>query len=192
MAKGKHAPAPGAVKKDKVIHPKSRIAGRMQSFQLRRSKVNSQVKSGGARLQLLGDKLLWFHDNLNLFLAEGVEMTKTVMLELATGYLARFDDELEQINLKNSIGGSKNNKRTQHRSRQDTIEFTQKTEKDELEGCGLEMPDLLNSDNLKYFKDWNGELRFVQNIKLRRFSRKDLEKVDEEPTATEKEGMDTD
>lgn len=33
------------------------------------------------------------------------------IIELVEGYLARFDDELDQINLKNSIGGKKSNKR---------------------------------------------------------------------------------
>ena len=40
---------------------------------------------------------------------------------------------------------------------------------------GLEMPDLGDEANCKYFLNWNGELRFVQNIKLRRCRRKELE-----------------
>ena len=27
---------------------------------------------------------------------------------------------------------------------------------------------------MEYFRDWNGELRFIQNIKVRRFKKKDL------------------
>ena len=41
-------------------------------------------------------------------------------------------------------------------------------EKAEFDGCGLEMPDLGDEANYR-------ELRFVQNIKLRRYRRKELE-----------------
>ncbi len=48
-------------------------------------------------------------------------------------------------------------------------------EKAEFDGCGLEMPDLGDEANFRYFLNWNGELRIVQNIKLRRYRRKELE-----------------
>ena len=123
----------------------------------------------------IGDKLLWFHDSLEGILSENNTeiVTKAIMLELANGYLARFQDEVEQIKLKNSIGG-KNNKRNHNRSRMDVINLTVRTETDEFNGCGLEMPDLLNKDTLSYFKEWNGELRLVQNIGVKRFRRKEL------------------
>ena len=96
------------------------------------------------------------------------------MLELANGYLSRFQDEVDQIKLKNSIGGGKKNKRDHYRSRMDVINITIQTETNEFDGCGLEMPDLLDPEILDYFKKWNGELKFVQNIRLKRFRRKDL------------------
>ena len=36
------------------------------------------------------------------------------------------------------------------------------------------MPNLLDEQTLKYFKEWNGELRFVQNIDMKRFRKNDL------------------
>ena len=124
----------------------------------------------------IGDKLLWFHDNLEGALCDENSdvVTKSIMLELANGYLSRFQDEVDQIKLKNSIGGGKKNKRDHYRSRMDVINLTIKTETDEFNGCGLEMPNLLDSDILSYFKKWNGELKFVQNIGLKRFRRKEL------------------
>ena len=94
------------------------------------------------------------------------------MLELITGMMGRFDEELEQIQLKKSIG---KNRRHQHSTREDSLRQTLAAEKAEFEGCGLEMPDLGDEANYKYFLNWNGELRFVQNIKLRRYRRKELE-----------------
>ena len=40
MAKGKHAPAPGAVREDKVLHPNSRKAKKLQRDTLHRLGIN--------------------------------------------------------------------------------------------------------------------------------------------------------
>ena len=124
---------------------------------------------------ILGEKLLWFHDSLGVLPDENaVCVTRTMMLELANGYLTRFQEEIDQINLKNSIGGDKKNKRNHYCSRMDIIKFTIQRETDEFQGCGLEMPNLLDEQTLRYFKEWNGELRYVQNIDMKRFRKKDL------------------
>lgn len=176
MAKGKHAPAPGAVRKDKVIHPNSRKAAKLQSKIQKRSRINNQVRSGGLKLQALGEKLNWFKENLAVCMdAVGVDQVNLqVMKSLAEAFLSRFEEEIEQITLKNSIGG-KNKRSNRHRSRLDVIQHTIKAEQEEYEGCGLEMPDLLDKENFENFQKWEGELRFVQNIKVKRFRKKDLE-----------------
>lgn len=38
-----------------------------------------------------------------------------------------------------------------------------------------EMPDLLDTAQFKILKEWSGELRFIQNFKLKRFSKANLE-----------------
>jgi hypothetical protein len=83
MAKGKHAPAPGAVRPDKVIHPHSRKAARMHSKELRQKKLATTVKAGGQRLQALGEKLAWFKETLPIVLAEEEMPTRHTMLALA-------------------------------------------------------------------------------------------------------------
>ena len=132
-------------------------------------------KAGLQRMSALSDKLIWIKENLPGLLEDGAAPTKEVLLELIEGLLSRFDEELEQIEIKKSIG---KNRRSQHSSREDAITLTVNTEKSDFEGCGLEMPDLLDPQNFKYFSDWNGELRYVQNIKLKRFRRCDLERSD--------------
>ena len=134
--------------------------------------------------KFIGEKLLWFHENLegvipNVFVeTETTPFTKAMMLELANAYLARFQDELDQINLKNSIGGDKKNKRHHYRSRVDVIKFTLQNEENDFNGCGLEMPNLLDKTTYEYFTTWTGELRYVQNIEMKRFRRQELEKVE--------------
>merc|ERR1719186_2011207 len=110
------------------------------------------------------------------------EISKESILELIRGLMSRFDEELEQINIKRSIGGK--NRRKQHSSREDAIRHTLAAEKSDFEGCGIEMPDLFDAANLSYFTAWNGEVRFVQNIKLRRVRRAELESTETE-TATD-------
>ena len=126
-------------------------------------------------MSAISDKLIWIKENLPGLLEDGAVPTRDVMLELIEGLLSRFDEELEQIEIKKSIG---KNRRSQHSAREDAITLTVNTEKSEFEGCGLEMPDLLDPQNFQYFSDWNGELRYVQNIKLKRVRRCDLESSD--------------
>ena len=129
--------------------------------------------------------MLWFHENLDGVQPNVYEetettnpLTKAMMLELANAYLTRFQDELDQINLKNSIGGDKKNKRHHYRSRVDVIKFTLQNEENDFTGCGLEMPNLLDKNTYEYFTTWTGELRYVQNIEMKRFRRQELEKVE--------------
>ena len=60
-----------------------------------------------------------------------------------------------------------------------------KTDTEEFQGCGLEVPDLLDGENLQKFKDWNGELRFVQNFKLKRWTKKSLEDLSQDDISME-------
>ena len=143
-------------------------------------RVNVEVKGkvGLQRLSALSDKLIWIKENLPGLLEDGAEPTREVLLELIEGLLSRFDEELEQIEIKKSIGGK--NRRNQHSAREDAITQTVSLEKSDFEGCGLELPDLYDPDNYKYFSNWNGELKYVQNIKLRRYKKSELEPVEME------------
>ena len=112
------------------------------------------------------------------------------MIELIEAYIERNNSELEQINLKNSIGGQFK-KRNQSRSRQEAIELARKTESEEFNGCGLEVPNLLDEENLKIFREWNGELRFVQSFNLKRYTKKSLQDISSSQT-TNNQSMDDD
>ncbi|PSN35392.1 hypothetical protein C0J52_17820 [Blattella germanica] len=93
-------------------------------------------------------------------------------MKLIELYLSRFDEELEQIKMKHNIGNRKNR---QHASREDVILLTKLHEKEEFHTCGLEIPDLLNPKQLEMLIKWEGELRFLQNFKLKRYSLKQLQ-----------------
>ena len=55
MAKGKHKPAPGAVRPDKVLHPQSRKVKRLHTKVVRKEKLSSNTSAAGQKLQQLGN-----------------------------------------------------------------------------------------------------------------------------------------
>jgi len=173
MAKGKHPPSAGAIREDKVLHPLSRKVKKLSKQETHRFNQDKKLKTGAARIQVTGEKLSWFKENLPAIVEDPSQISPEEVLSLVRGFLSRFEDELSQIKLKRSIGGK--GRKQQHSSREDAINLAIKIETEEFEGCGLEMVDWFDPDNLNYFLNWDGELRFVQNIKLKKFTRKDLE-----------------
>lgn len=153
---------------DKLKHPNSRKTISLAKKMIKNEKKNSNKLGTHIKQNLIGEKILWFKERI----PEGcVILTKEQTLNLIETYLARFDEELEQIALKNSIGQRKSR---QHASREDVINITKKRELEEFESCGLEMPDLMDAQQMEVLRNWNGELRFLQHFKLKRVARKHL------------------
>ncbi|XP_049879606.1 translation machinery-associated protein 16 homolog [Pectinophora gossypiella] len=153
---------------DNLKHPNSRKTLSLAK-KMKRNERKEQNKLGThIKQNLTGEKILWFKERI----PEGCSVLATEqVLELINTYLARFDEELEQIQLKNSVGHRKNR---QHASREDVINITKKRELEEFDTCGIEMPDLMDAQQMEVLKTWNGELRYLQHFKLRRFSKKHL------------------
>lgn len=152
----------------KLKHPNSRKTLTLAK-QMKKSEKRDQKKLGThIKQNMTGEKIIWFQERIP---EDSSVLTKEQVLELIQTYLARFDDELEQITLKNSIGQRKNR---QHAGREDIINITKKRELDEFETCGIELPDLMDQQQMEILRKWNGELRFLQNFKLKRFAKKHL------------------
>ncbi|CAG9558899.1 unnamed protein product [Danaus chrysippus] len=153
---------------EKLKHPNSRKTISIVKKTVKAEKKNDVKLGTHIKNNLIGEKILWFKERI----PEGCEtLDKEQTLQLIEQYLGRFDDELEQIALKNSIG---QRKKRQHASREDIINLSKKRELQEFETCGLEMPDLMDPQQMEVLMNWNGELRFLQNFKLKRFARKHL------------------
>lgn len=153
---------------EKLKHPNSRKTISLARKMLKSEKKNNNKIGTHVKQNLIGEKILWFKERI----PEGcIILDKEQALKLIEKYLSRFDDELEQIALKNSIGQRKNR---QHASREDIINITKKREMEEFETCGLEMPDLMDPQQMEVLRGWNGELRFLQHFKLKRIARKHL------------------
>lgn len=153
----------------KVIHPNSRKAKKLSKMVSREIKMKKRRGENNLKLQVLGDKLLWFKKEMD----PSIEVvTPKDVLNLIQKYIDRNMEELEQINLKQSIGKRSKN---QHASRESTIKIVHEQETALFTDNGFETVDFFCPKNLQTFKSWSGELRFLSNLKLRKYKRKDLE-----------------
>ncbi|KAB1282833.1 Translation machinery-associated protein 16 [Camelus dromedarius] len=119
------------------------------------------------RLSLIGEKLQWFQSHLD---PKKVGYSKRDACELIERYLNRFSSELEQIELQNSI---KDRQGRRHCSRETVIRQTVARERQQYEGYGFEIPDILNASNLKTFREWDLDLKKLPNIKMRKICAND-------------------
>uniref|UniRef100_A0A8D0B4S2 Translation machinery-associated protein 16 n=1 Tax=Salvator merianae TaxID=96440 RepID=A0A8D0B4S2_SALMN len=157
----------GEGREKKTIHPYSRKAAQLTKEVHKQEKKDKLKNERAFRLSIIGEKLLWFQSHLD---PNKVEYTKKEACELIEKYLQRFSDELEQIELRNSIKGRQ---ARQHFSREAVIKQTMERERHIYEGYGLEIPDIVNCKHLKTFRDWDGDLQKLSNIKMRKLSSKD-------------------
>ncbi|KAL4640380.1 translation machinery-associated protein 16 [Arapaima gigas] len=166
----------GAVEK-KVIHPYSRKAGYLAREANKQDRKESEcgntvnVVLNLVTLLCSGEKLLWFQNQLD---PNKPEYTKKDACELIERYLHRFDTELEQIELANSIKGRQGRL---HSSRENVIRQTMERERALYEGNGFEIPDVVNTKHLSTFRQWSGDLKKLPNIKMRKLSSKSLADV---------------
>ncbi|KAM9449539.1 translation machinery-associated protein 16 [Clarias gariepinus] len=154
----------------KVIHPYSRKAASLARAAHKQDRKDKLKNEKAQRLNLFGEKLLWFQSQLD---SDKLEYSKQEACEIIERYLHRFDAELDQIELANSIKGRQGRL---HFSREAIIKQTMERERAQYEGNGFEIPDIINSKHLKTFREWNGDLKKLPNIKMRKVSAKGLEK----------------
>ncbi|XP_056265623.1 translation machinery-associated protein 16 [Pseudoliparis swirei] len=158
---------------DKVIHPNSRKAAYLAGEEIRLKKKERQRSDKATRLSGVGEKLLWFQEQLD---PEKSTYTKKDACELVERYLQRFDLELEQIELVNGIKGRKGRL---HGAREAVVKQTIERERAQYEGIGFEIPDIINGKNLKAFREWTGDRKKLPTLKLRKVSNKGLETKNE-------------
>ncbi|NXI59015.1 TMA16 protein, partial [Chloroceryle aenea] len=151
----------------KVIHPYSRKAAQLEREAHKQEKKEKLKTDKALRLSIIGEKLQWFQSHLD---PDKIEYTKKEAGKLIESYMCRFDTELEQIELQNSIKGRQGR---QHGSRESVIKQTIEREKQLYEGYGIEIPDIMNRKHLKFFREWDGDLRKLPNIKMKKLSARD-------------------
>ncbi|XP_028644910.1 translation machinery-associated protein 16 [Grammomys surdaster] len=151
----------------KVIHPYSRKAAQITRESHKQDKKERLKTERALRLNLIGDKLQWFHSQLD---TKKTRYSKKDACELIERYLDRFSSELEQIELHNSI---KDRQGRRHHSREAAIKQTMERERQQYEGYGFEIPDILDPNTLQTFREWDFDLKKLPNIKMRKLCASD-------------------
>ncbi|XP_021519619.1 translation machinery-associated protein 16 [Meriones unguiculatus] len=146
----------------KVIHPYSRKAAQITRESHRQDKKERLKTERALRLNLIGDKLQWFHSHLD---NKKMRYSKKDACKLIESYLNRFSSELEQIELQNSI---KDRQGRRHHSREAAIKQTVERERQQYEGYGFEIPDILDANSLQAFREWDFDLKKLPNIRMRK------------------------
>lgn len=155
-------------KAKKMLHPNSR---KSNAIARRAQKISNKEKAKMAGLikqNLIGEKMMWLKENM---LPDICPYTPELTADLLNAYISRNDKEIEQIDIKRSIGGKRNR---QHASREDVIKMTKERDQQEYDSCGIEIPDILIVSQCKMLQKWNGELNLLPNFKFRRFGKKHL------------------
>lgn len=122
-----------------------------------------------ARANILGEKFGWFSEQLE---ATEDALTPQQFLDLCDLYLHRFDEEVEQIKLKQSIS---KNRSHQHFSRESAIKMTLEKETSDYNGGGMQFMDLCDQAQFRMFKEWNGSALSLQHLKMDLISKKFIE-----------------
>jgi len=162
--------APTSLIKDitKCKHPNSRKTAALAK-KAKRFNNRSKIRIGHAiKSNILGEKFSWFNEAL---VDRTTPLSKSEFDELITMYLKRFDNEVEQINLKQSICKNRSN---QHASRLSILKMTLERENAEYVGAGIELMDLTDEIKFKNFKNWDGNSINLQHLKLDRICKKKL------------------
>ncbi|KAF2905935.1 hypothetical protein ILUMI_00239 [Ignelater luminosus] len=155
----------------KCKHPHSRKAKALTKQTKKLISRNKGALTQNLKWTVTGTKIQWFIEHLPSHIVVcSPEQTK----ELIESYLIRFNEELEQITLKHSIGNRKNR---QHASREDIIKMTIKRETEEYNTCGLEIPNVMDPHEMLLLRTWNGDLVALQHMKLIRLSKKKLDSL---------------
>lgn len=95
-------------------------------------------------------------------------------------YFHRFDDELEQINLKTQINSKRRN---QHSSRESIIKISLEKDINNFKAGGIELPDLCDEVQFKAFKNWDGNSHNIQHLIVKFISKSSLDKLKVEQSA---------
>ncbi|NWS42267.1 TMA16 protein, partial [Probosciger aterrimus] len=158
----------GGKQEKKAIHPYSRKAAQLAREAHKQEKKEKLKTDRALRLSIIGGSI--FRAGNTKIEPAKQQLSYFCVAGCMYLYMCRFDAELEQIELQNSIKGRQGR---QHGSRETVIKQTIERERQLYEGYGMEIPDIMNRKHLKFFREWDGDLRKLPNIKMKKLSARD-------------------
>ncbi|CAO1421884.1 unnamed protein product [Diamesa hyperborea] len=158
-------------KLEKCNHPNSRKTLALVKT-LKKIKSRDKIKKQfAARSNVQGKKLVFFAEKIE---GKDEPVTPEEFEAFIEEYFTRFDDEMEQIDLKRQINSKRGN---QHASRESIIKMNLEQETKNFAAGGIELPDLCDPVAFKKFKEWNGNSHSIQHLDVRFISRRYLNEL---------------
>ncbi|KNC27227.1 putative translation machinery-associated protein 16 [Lucilia cuprina] len=160
---------------EKCKHPNSRKTKALSKKARRQNNKHKQRMGHAIKSNIMGEKLSWFLEHIED--GRTHPLTPHEFEELIELYLKRFDEELEQIALKQSISKNRSN---QHVARQDVIKITLERETGEYKTGGMQLLNLCDPVKFKSLLDWDGSAINVQHLKVELISYNMLQRLKKE------------
>ncbi|KAH0553253.1 translation machinery-associated protein 16 [Cotesia glomerata] len=159
----------GLSKQKKMLHPNSRKVNAIVKQNKKIVKREQMKQTGMMKQNLIREKMLWFKEHMKPKICP---YTSELTAELLEKYIARYDEELKTIADKNKV---RNKKNRSNASREDILRMSKERDEDEYNGCGIEIPNILNSTQCEMLRKWDGDVRYLPNFVFRRFGRRHVE-----------------
>jgi len=153
-------------KKEKDIHPNSRRAGQLSKVIARHEKLQKRKNERDLKVDGLLEKITWFQDELDM---EKDKYTLAEVSDLIARYISRFQPRIDEIDAENVQNKKLGRRGLVHESEKNGILMIRDREMELFRTNHFEAPDLTNAKNMKIFKEWGGEAKDMQSIKLRKF-----------------------
>ncbi|CRK91667.1 CLUMA_CG005317, isoform A [Clunio marinus] len=137
-------------------------------------KINKRDKIKGdfaTKANIEGKKLSFFAEKIE---DKNEALTAEEFEAIINEYFHRFDDELEQIQLKTQINSRRRN---QHSSRESIIKITLEKDINNFKAGGMELLDLCDPIQFKALKDWDGNAHNIQHLKMKFISKSYLDQL---------------
>merc|ERR1711963_5315 len=147
--------------KQKLVHPNSRKASKLNNKTEKKIKNNFQENQRDKKYKCITDKYIWFGNR-----APEKPISHSELAELAKEYIQRCSDakdllleETEQhLQLKRKVRASLN-------SKHDLFEFGSMVENNKFKGTGFEVPDFLTKSGLNSLLEWDESVQNLPQVK---------------------------
>ncbi|KAG5672260.1 hypothetical protein PVAND_002401 [Polypedilum vanderplanki] len=170
---------------DEINHPGSRKT--LATIRdIKRIKKRDEIKKGHAlKANVKGAQLIYFLEKIEEKYGniEKKKLEPHEFHEIIESYFHRFDEELEQIQLKTQVNKRRQN---QHSSREAIIKMNLENEIRNYRAGGLELPNLTDEKIYQKFRNWDGNSHNLQHIEMRFISKSFLDKLAQENEETNK------
>ncbi|KAG0263047.1 hypothetical protein DFQ27_001979 [Actinomortierella ambigua] len=145
------------IKNKETMHPSSRRAQQVMRVVLRKDRLEQRHRERVHLSNPIAERILWFRYAVS---DEIESLTRPEMHQLIDEYLARNNEELEQLKALHRPG-----KVRPKAAREDLLAALIEREHKEYVS-GIEIPDFTSPKNVKLLRAWEGDMNSVKRIRM--------------------------